>query len=152
MSEAYCDGGYSNASGRGMWCYFFNGNHHHGIVKESEYGNLTSNVMEYLAVLNLVKSLPSNLHIDIMSDSQLVMRQLSGVWKLNYDHLRQIATEIEELIRVKRLKVSFKWTSRDENPAGHFIEIHGKALIGKNYRPVMSSQNKREDMVCPMCE
>lgn len=140
MSEinVYTDGGYSPVHSRGMICYIINGGQpQHSEFCEHEVGNLTSNTMEFIAILSALEDekVPSGSLVNIHSDSQLAVKQLSKEWNINYNHLHELALKIWKAGHDKHLKLRFKWVSRDDNPAGHFIEQNGHHLIGKKYKP-----------------
>jgi len=89
----------------------------------------TNNEAEYLAVLVALRE-----GADIVySDSQLVVRQLSGEYKINKTELGVLAAKIWERVDadyqicdgVYKLtcagKVKFIWIPREENPAGKVL-------------------------------
>jgi len=117
---AYVDGGYSPSLRRGVWCYII-GKPVFGIV-EDKNSNLTSNAMEYHAVIRLLNSLPDGTTVSVHSDSKLIVNQLTKRWNINYEHLRSLADEVWRIVDSKKLRVSFSWLSGWDNPAGRFIE------------------------------
>lgn len=92
------------------------------IIKEvGEYiGEGTNNVAEYMAVkraLHILSELfPDTLgvEVDFYLDSQLVERQLNGVYKIKEVTLKQHAEEIQEL-RKNFAKTTFTHVRREEN-------------------------------------
>lgn len=69
-------------------------------------GHTTNNVAEYRAVLHAIRTLKklfpksyTTLHIEIRMDSELVQRQLDGVYKVKQPHLRVL---YEDIVRETR--------------------------------------------------
>lgn len=103
-----------------------------GVVIETEAGEIldeisetigdaTNNIAEYTAVLRGLYALQarfgeetSNLEIDWRLDSELVVKQLSGEYKVKNPGLRSIFEEIRDL-RVRFPKLSLKHVRREEN-------------------------------------
>jgi ribonuclease HI len=48
-------------------------------------------------------------------DSQLVINQLNGEWKIKKDELKSIYHEIEESIKNASVQVEFRWIEREKN-------------------------------------
>jgi len=97
---------------------------------------MSCNIMEYLAVLNLVKSFQSGASAVVHSDSKLIVNQLTKSWAINWQHLQKLADEIWGIINSKNLHIAFKWVPRDDNPAGNYIEMHKFEIFGGSYRRV----------------
>ena len=62
-------------------------------------GKATNNTAEYLAITNALKDAMkyTNGRIKVFSDSQLVVRQINGLYKVNNSHLLVLRDEIYEL-------------------------------------------------------
>jgi len=93
-------------------------NNNDKIDEFSEYiGITTNNVAEYTALLTgikLVKKYPKILHIDIYVDSELVVKQLNGQYKINKGlKIFNIYTEIKE--ELKNLNYTISHVYRDKN-------------------------------------
>lgn len=87
---------------------------------EKRYKNLwikTNNEAEYIAVqFALVRACELWFkHIDLFSDSSLVVNQLNWNWKIKEDRLKIIKSEIDNLISENNLNVSFTWIRREHN-------------------------------------
>jgi len=142
----FCDGGYSPVYNRGMWCYKIDGcEPQYGVLFEDDYGNLTSNMMEYIAIEEALKSLNNGVTITIYSDSQIAIKQLTKSWNIYNGTLHELCIKIWKLIHDKGIKAKFRWISRDENPAGHFIELHGKQHIGRKYGRDRRNSGREDD-------
>jgi ribonuclease HI len=48
-------------------------------------------------------------------DSNLVINQLSGVWKIKKDELKVLYEDVKKLIFEKNVIVNFKWIPRELN-------------------------------------
>lgn len=84
-------------------------------------GDSTNNIAEYTAVLEGLKALKtrftegtSEIEIDWRLDSELVVKQLSGEYKVKNPGLREIYQDIQDL-RVHFPKLHLKHVPREEN-------------------------------------
>jgi len=78
----------------------------------------TSNEEEYrgvIAALNLCKE-----GDEVLTDSQLVVNQINGLFKVKAKHLLAYRNEAKELADKKQVLI--RWISRDENLAGKHFE------------------------------
>lgn len=87
----------------------------------------SNNVAEYQALILLLKRL-KEVHkarggrgsYRINGDSQLVVRQMEGRYRVKEAHLVPLHREAAKI--AKALPVSFRWIPREENRAGHLLE------------------------------
>ncbi|MHA1805474.1 MAG: ribonuclease HI family protein [Promethearchaeota archaeon] len=79
-------------------------------------GTATNNTAEYKAIIEALSSIGdcSECHIQVYSDSKLVIEQIKGNWKINYSHLLKLKQEITKL-QENFKKVEFYHVNR-ENP------------------------------------
>lgn len=90
--------------------------------KKADAAN-SNNVAEYLAlaaVLNwLYESDTCNTEVLIMGDSNLVIEQMSGRWKIKFGMYRETALQCREnlqfLIAERQVAITLKWIPRDQN-------------------------------------
>jgi len=90
-------------------------------------GNSTNNLAEYRGVLlalhwlfkNFKKIEPSE--VFFILDSELVVRQLSGVYKVKDEKLKALYSEANDLIKKLNLKFVFKSVPREENKVADFL-------------------------------
>ena len=86
-------------------------------IKEiSEFlGKGTNNIAEYAAVLRALEFAKKlgETEVEIRSDSQLIVKQLKGEYKIKAPHLRELKHRILET--AKEIKLSFKWVPREQN-------------------------------------
>ena len=78
---------------------------------------LTSNVMEYSAIL--FASIMASEGDEILSDSQLAVNQINGLWKVKEKHLFPLRHAAYVMIEGKRLKL--RWIPREENKADKIV-------------------------------
>lgn len=115
----YSDGGYRMQQDIGAWAYIIVQNNiildqHVEVVK-----NATNNICEYLGMLNGIKALENinivGLHIVLVSDSMLLINQVTNKWKINKAHLRDLRDQIHtEGRRIFGSSiVEFVWNTRD---------------------------------------
>lgn len=73
------------------------------VIEEKSYiGIATNNTAEYKALihgLKILKGMKLASPLKIYSDSQLMVRQLNGKYKIKQPHLRNLAREVNELLR-----------------------------------------------------
>ena len=76
----------------------------------------TNNEAEYLAVIMALEDLENV--SEILSDSELVIKQLRHEYSIKADHLRPLAMKVWDL---SKGKVKFIWVPRKENKAGKVL-------------------------------
>ncbi len=104
-----------------------------GIIVEelSEYiGNGTNNIAEYSAVIKALETVHGmgELEAHVKSDSQLIVRQLNGEYKVKDPDLRPLHERVVHLC--KGLKVHFEHIPREHNAEADKLSKEG-AEIGK---------------------
>lgn len=90
-------------------------------------GTSTNNVAEYrglLAGLTAAAELGAE-RVRVRMDSTLVVRQLSGQWKIKHPALAELAGQARELV-AKFTEVSFEWIPRERN--AHADRLANKAM------------------------
>ncbi|MFA5917104.1 MAG: ribonuclease HI family protein [Candidatus Gracilibacteria bacterium] len=116
--KIYTDGGArGNPGNAGIGVYIIDEN---GKEIEKRYKNIgikTNNDAEYTAVyLAITRAVELGCkEIDLFSDSNLVVNQLSGNWKIKEDRLKIYKTDIDKIIKENKLKICFTWIKREEN-------------------------------------
>ncbi len=101
----------------GIWVYITDENN---FEVEKRYKNLwikTNNEAEYtwayLWIKRAIEWWATN--INLFMDSDLVVKQLSWVWKIKKDELRVINQEILQMIKQNNVLVKFNWIPREQN-------------------------------------
>jgi len=87
----------------------------------------SNNIAEYQALILLLRHLHElerkaesrNAYL-ICGDSQLVIRQMRGEYRVTKPHLAQLHSEASRLH--SGLDVEFQWVPREKNPAGFLLE------------------------------
>ncbi len=98
------------------------------IHKESKYlGKTTNNVAEYGSVLFALSWLYKNyketldLKIVVNLDSELVTKQMSGLYKVKNTKLKEMYVKGKSIESKLSTKVLYKWTPRDKNRLADFL-------------------------------
>lgn len=84
-----------------------------------DFGNVTNNQAEYYALICALKRLlctvdPSETDVVVFGDSQLVVNQVSGKWRIKEKHLYAPAKEARDLLKKFRSSV-LQWKPRSGN-------------------------------------
>jgi ribonuclease HI len=108
-----------DGSGAGKYCYLTETN----INEIFEMPNLTNNEAEYIAVKNALgwACIEGLKEVEILSDSQLIVKQLNHDWHIKEDRLRTFAQTIWNFIRENNMNVKFTWIPREKNKAGKLL-------------------------------
>ncbi len=89
------------------------------ILKSSKYlGVTTNNVAEYSAViiaLQYLLRIKATTDVHFAMDSQLVVKQLNGEYKVKNEKLKKLYLQVKELEEKFDDKIIFKWLSRKRN-------------------------------------
>lgn len=88
-----------------------------------DIGVTTNNVAEYTAVIRayeliaqLIKDRSLNAsHINFYSDSQLIVRQLSGIYKIKNPSMKSLVNQVKEKELLLGIPVSYASIPREEN-------------------------------------
>jgi ribonuclease HI len=87
----------------------------------------TNNIAEYYGLIFLLRHLrdlnqraPKGGAYLVCGDSQLVIRQMTGRYRVHKDHLRALNSEARDL--AARLDVKFREVPREQNKAGLLLE------------------------------
>lgn len=101
-AEIYCDGASSgNPGDSGIGVVIYLANEENKNYKISEYiGIATNNVAEYSALIKgLEKARSLGLRkIKVFLDSELIVRQLNGIYKVKSDNLKQLWTHAKNIL------------------------------------------------------
>ncbi|HEX2614528.1 MAG TPA: ribonuclease HI [Nitrososphaera sp.] len=125
MIEVYFDGLCQPVNPCGIACYAFvvksDGKTIHsdyGLAAEPFSKDATNNVAEYMALVKALKwLLANNLNtgkVEIKSDSQLVVKQLSGEYKVKAKRIISLYRQVL-LLKNKFKEVEIVWVPREEN-------------------------------------
>lgn len=118
MTIIYCDGGSRGNPGPAASAFVVTEDEK-VIYKGSRFlGKETNNVAEYTAVLIALDWLISeNFTKDVVFnlDSQLIERQINGLYKVKNDKLKTLYTEVQTKIKTIPAKIKFLWNYRTGN-------------------------------------
>jgi ribonuclease HI len=110
----------------------------HVRVVSEELGDKTNNEAEYHALIRLLSILRDHLprrggelrkmgEVKICSDSELLVKQMKGEYKVKEERLKQLRDEAKQMIEEME-SVRLEWISRDENLAGLWLEGKIRAI------------------------
>lgn len=88
------------------------------IVKILKKRGLTNNESEYYGVIEALKNNKEK-EILLFSDSQLVVNQLNGRYKIKEPRLKVLAEQVWKLCEGR--EIEFKWIPREKNIAGKVL-------------------------------
>jgi ribonuclease HI len=111
------DGGARGNPGPAAFAYVLEAEDGTVLVAHGEaIGTATNNVAEYRAlVAGLAKALELGIdELEVVSDSELMVRQMTGVYRVKNDALRQLSLEAARLARQLRT-VSYTAVRREHN-------------------------------------
>lgn len=115
------DGGSRGNPGPGA-CAFSIRNGFKVIFQGSRYlGTTTNNDAEYRGVILALETIEHNLEvfekssIQFLLDSELVVKQLNGLYKIKNENLRNLYSEIFSKIKKIGIKISFCHVPREKN-------------------------------------
>lgn len=89
-------------------------------------GETTNNTAEYCAVIEALKWIVShqkgkNVNIKFFLDSNLVVNQLNGIFKVKQSHLRDLLFQVRKLEQEIEGKISYRFISREKNKTADFL-------------------------------
>lgn len=129
----YCDGAGAGPDGKGSgYAWLREDTGETGVYNMD---GLTNNQAEYMAIRIALENVPRSSIVEILSDSELAIKQLIGLYRINDETLRDMYELIVAIIRERGLKVDFRWIPRRRNQAD-------KLLAKKDFHKNLSS--KRE--------
>ena len=106
---------FTDGSGKtGKYCYVVEGR---APMIHEERG-ITNNQAEYKAIIAALRDLKEK-NIEILSDSELAVKQLRHDYSIKNDVLRQLAEEAWKLCEGREVK--FYWIPRNKNKAGKVL-------------------------------
>ncbi len=119
--KIFCDGGARGNPGPAAWAYVV---YAKGKKVQEDTGFLgvaTNNVAEYQGVIHSLVWLLANKnklrdeHIYYQLDSELVVNQLNGRYKVKSQNLKPLIMQVKKLEKQSGLDISYQHISRNEN-------------------------------------
>ncbi|MFW6285553.1 MAG: ribonuclease HI family protein [Nanoarchaeota archaeon] len=89
-------------------------------------GNKTNNEAEYFAIIRALEKLlelNSNNKANLFSDSELLIKQINGIYKVKSKNLIELNNKVRLLL--KKLDVNFVWIPREENKIADLLANKG---------------------------
>lgn len=116
----YSDGGSRGNPGRAAYGFIILDNEKSVVYKEGKYiGIATNNVAEYMGVVKSLEWVNNNLKniasINIIVDSELLAKQMTGVYKIKNEQLKAHAGKIKELEKSIGANFNYNAVPRNEN-------------------------------------
>jgi ribonuclease HI len=119
LIRIYTDGSGARPDGKGScfgWLREDTGEKH--IRRED---GLTNNQAEYRAVLFAIESMPEGSCVEILTDSQLLACQATGLYKMRDTSLKELLLRMHDLVNEKKMTLRVNWIPRERNLAGKLI-------------------------------
>ena len=92
------------------------------IFQQSQYlGIKTNNEAEYTALINALnwllaqKEILDITKVNFFLDSQLIVRQVQGIYKVKAPHLKEYYQKVQDLIKLINIPLEFKDIPREQN-------------------------------------
>jgi ribonuclease HI len=83
---------------------------------------LTNNQAEYRSILSALQTVPERSVVEIRSDSQVAVYQLSGVYGINIPALADLRDLINTVLTKRKLTATFTWIPRAQNHADKLLQ------------------------------
>jgi ribonuclease HI len=111
---------YSDGFASSKACGYYVVNEKGKILKKNSFlsGTYTNNETEYMGFIRACYH--AKIGDTIITDSQLIVNQVSGKWKVKHKHLQYYVDMAKKFVRIKKL--NYEWLKRDKNLAGIIIE------------------------------
>lgn len=123
--SVFCDGGARGNPGPAAVGFVIRDAQGYVLAEKGEYfGQATNNVAEYQGVIKslewLINYQKNNSKFLILNskfflDSQLIVNQLMGRYKIKKPHLQQLAIRVKELESQLKTKITYQYVPREQN-------------------------------------
>ena len=114
--QIYCDGSGKRPDGKASGFAWLREDTREKHIERVD--GLTNNEAEYRAVISVLKSVRTGTHLEVLTDSLLVVSQLHGEYRIKDAKLATLAAEVQTLTQRKKLTLKVTWVPRAENLAG----------------------------------
>lgn len=119
MLTIFCDGGSRGNPGEASYGFVIQENGNTIYSEGKRIGIATNNVAEYSAVKAALTHLSENQYafdeVNFYLDSELVVNQLNGNWKIKNEALRGFFFAIKELQKTLNKKITYTAVRREKN-------------------------------------
>jgi ribonuclease HI len=124
--QIYTDGGSRGNPGEAAYGFLIYDGEKELCKEGKKLGTTTNNVAEYKAIIEgLRKAMGASDTVDVFSDSELVVRQLNGEYKVKKEHLRVLFYVVKDLER-RFKKVTYTHRKRE-----HPMQKKADALVNE---------------------
>lgn len=124
--KIFCDGGARGNPGPAAWAFLVYDEENHLLAKKNEkMAVATNNSAEYTAVFKALGWLAENRfkisqggeaeQVTLLLDSQLVVSQLNGLFKVKNPQIRELVVQIREAEQAAGGNISYALIPREEN-------------------------------------
>ncbi len=128
MIQIYTDGGSRGNPGEAAYAFLIYEDGRKLKEQKKRIGVATNNVAEYTAVLEGLRAARKlGDSIQVFSDSQLVVRQLNGDYKIKKQHLKELFVKIKQL-ESKLERVSYAYRPRTDKMQKEADKLVNEAL------------------------
>lgn len=102
--EVYTDGAARGNPGHAAYAYLLVENGAVVLERSGYAGVATNNTAEYLAVIHALDAAAerTDRDVSVYSDSELVVRQMNGEYRVNKEHLKKLKAEVLDRTRLFR--------------------------------------------------
>jgi len=90
-------------------------------IREPITSIITHNEAEWIALKRALYYIDTYSFVRILSDSELIVRQFNGEYKINLPTLKNRKIECEQIIANRGLDVVVQWIPREQNRAGRIL-------------------------------
>lgn len=123
MLNIFCDGGSRGNPGPAASAFVAKDLSGTIIYQQGFYlGQTTNNQAEYQAVVEALKWLPDSSEVNFYLDSELVVKQINGFYKVKDQNLKIKYLEVKKLLTERNLKVEkFNYIPREQNKSADLL-------------------------------
>jgi len=136
LIKIYIDGGSRGNPGEAAFGFVVYNNKNQELYRfGSKIGKKTNNVAEYTALIKALEYLKNTIsnfdeNIIVFSDSELVVKQINGIYKIRNKGLKTLYNEAKELLKHFK-NIQIKHINRTENKISDWIV--NRVLDNKEY-------------------
>ena len=120
MYKIFCDGGSRGNPGQAAPAFVVYDSDSKEVFKLGKFlGKATNNIAEYSAVISalswLIENEKTSSLIEFYLDSQLIVNQMAGSYKIKEENLKLLAIKIKKMESLFKNKISYQHIPREEN-------------------------------------
>ena len=128
--QVFCDGAARGNPGSAAIAYLIKDETDTILKQERKrIGDCTNNVAEYKAIIEGLKACSNFTResVTVFSDSQLAIKQINGIWKINYEHLEELYRQVKKAETIFK-KVTFIHKLRNNKDIMEVDRLANEAL------------------------